>query len=90
MFQSNIDLMQDIYFYMIKKDNHCDFKGIFLVEFLLLGDEWIQKYSELFWENASNHIEVNSYRNSVLWKSERYKDYFDYIFYHFPEDEMYN
>lgn len=90
LFQSNIDLMQDIYFYMIKKDNHCDFKGIFLVEFLLLGDEWIQKYSELFWENASNHIEVNSYRNSVLWKSERYKDYFDYIFYHFPEDEMYN
>ena len=90
LFQRNIDLLEDIYFYMIKNDRHCDLKGIFLIEFLSLGEDWIQKYSKLFWDNASNHIELNYYRNSVLWKSERYKDYFDYIFYHFPEEEMYN
>ncbi len=90
LFQSNIDLLKEIYFYMIRRRRLDDLNGTFLIEFLSLGEEWIQKYSEVFWENAANHIELNRYRNSALWKSERYKDYFDYIFYHFPEEEMYS
>lgn len=88
LFQSKIDLLQEIYFYMIKRSRFDDLNGTFLIEFLSLGKEWIQKYSKIFWENAANHIELNHYRNSALWKSERYKDYFDYIFYHFPEEEI--
>lgn len=90
LFQSNIDLLQEIYFYMIKKGRLDDLKGTFLIEFLSLGEDWIQKYSEVFWENAAKHIELNHYKNSALWKSESYKAYFDYIFYHFPEEEMYS
>lgn len=90
LFQSNIDLLQEIYFFMIKRGKLEDLKGTFLIEFLSLGESWIQKYSEVFWENAEKHIEVNQYRNSELWKAESYKNYFDYIFYHFPEDKMHS
>lgn len=90
LFQSNINLLQEIYFYLLKKERLDDLKGTFLIEFLSLGEDWIQKYSEVFWENAAKHIEFSHYRNSALWKSESYKDYFDYIFYHFPEEEMYS
>lgn len=89
-FKSNIDLLQDIYFYMIKKDRHCDLKGIFLIEFLSLGDDWIQKYSEVFWGHAIKNIDFNYRRNNALWKSENYMKYFDYIFYHFPENKIYS
>lgn len=88
LFQSNIKLLQDIYFYMIKKGNFNDTKGTFLIEFLSLGEDWIKKYSEVFWENVVKHKDLNHYRNSALWKSESYKDYFDYIFYHLPEEEL--
>lgn len=88
LFQSNIALLQEMYFYMLKKGRHDDLKGTFLVEFLSLGKSWIQKYSEVFWENAVKHTELDYYTNSALWKTENYKEYFDYIFYHFPEDEM--
>ena len=90
LFQSNIDLLQEIYFYMLKKCRLDDLKGTFLIEFLSLGEDWIQKYSEVFWEHVAKHIDLDHYRNSALWKSENYKEYFDYIFYHFPEEEMYS
>ena len=90
LFQSNIDLLQEIYFYMLKNNELKDLNGTFLVEFLSLGDSWIQKYSEVFWENAVNHIELDHYGNSALWKSENYMKYFDYIFYLFMKDDMYS
>lgn len=90
LFQSDIRLLQEIYFYMIKKSRLDDLHGTFLIEFLSSGGDWIQKYSEVFWENAAKHIELNHYRNSALWKSESYKDYFDYIFYHFPEEDVHS
>lgn len=90
LFQSNISLLQEIYFYMLKQGSRNDLKGTFILEYLSLGESWIQKYSEVFWEHVAKHIELNCYRNSALWKSENYKKYFDYIFYHFPEDEKYS
>lgn len=90
LFRSNIDLLQKMYFYMLKKSRLDDLKGTFLLEFLALGESWIQKYTEVFWEHIENHIEFDNYRNGALWKSENYKEYFDYIFYHFSEDDMYS
>ena len=90
LFRSNIDLLQDMYFYMLKNGGLDDLKGTFLIEFLSLGESWIKKYSDVFWEHATKHIDIDHYRNSALWKSENYKEYFDYIFYHFPEEEIYS
>lgn len=89
LFQKDIELLQSIYFYMLKKDTHNDLKGVFLIEFLSLGESWIQKYSEIFWEHVAELRDVNRYRNSALWKTDNYKEYFDYLFYHFPKDKSY-
>jgi len=86
LFQSDINLLQEIYFYMLKQNETHDLNGTFLLEFLSLGESWIQKYSELFWKNEIKH---DFYINNALWKSEKYKDYFDYMFYNFPKDKMY-
>ena len=74
---------------MLKKDTHNDLKGVFLIEFLSLGESWIQKYSEIFWEHVAELRDVNRYRSSALWKTDNYKEYFDYLFYHFPKDKSY-
>lgn len=90
LFQSDIDLLQKIYFYMLKNGKINDFGGTFLIEFLSLGESWLKKYVEMVWEQVGTHRDIDIYTNSALWKSENYKEYFDYIFYHFPEDEIYS
>lgn len=90
LFKSNKGLLQEIYFYMLKESRLEDLKGVFLIEFLSLGESWIQEYSKVFWERAEKHVDFDYHRNGVLWKSENYKQYFDYIFYHFPGGEMYS
>lgn len=89
LFKSDIDLLQEIYFYMIKNGRLVDLDGSFLIEFLSLGDNWIEEYCEFFWEDARKHIEYDCHRNVALWKSENYKKYLDCIFYHFPKDMIY-
>ena len=89
LFQKDIELLQSIYFYMLKENVHNDLKGVFLIEFLSLGESWIQKYSEIFWEYMAERRDLNRYRNSALWKSDNYKEYFDYLFYHFPKEIIY-
>ena len=85
LFQSNLSLLQDIYFLVLRKGEQYDLNGTFLTAFLSIGEDWLRKYSEFFWENRNGSTENNLYRNSALWKSENYKKYLDYIFYHFPE-----
>lgn len=89
LFQSDLDLLQEIYFYILKFGKLEDYAGTFLIEFLLLGETWLQKYSEVFWEHAINHIGHVYHRNNILWKSDNFMMYFDYLFYHFMEEEMY-
>lgn len=89
LFKSDTDLLQEMYFYMIKNGRHVDLDGSFLIEFLSLGDSWIEEYCEFFWEDARKHIEYDCHRNVALWKSENYKKYLDCIFYHFPKDMIY-
>ena len=90
LFQNDLDLLQEIYFYMLKHDKFNDLHGIFLIEFLELGESWLRKYAEVFWEQEKEHRDSDCYKNSALWRAENYKKYFDYIFYHFPEGKLYN
>lgn len=89
LFQSDMGLLQRVYFYMLREGHFDDLRGIFLIEFLKLGEDWLKNYSEIFWEDAAKHKDNDLYRNSALWKSECYEKYFDYFFYHFPGEELY-
>ena len=84
LYKSDINLLQKIYFSTIKRNHSSDYEGIFLLEFLKLDNTWIEKYSELFWECEKNWKDCVKNKNKILWKSNSYIDYFDYIFYNFP------
>lgn len=88
LFESNIDLLQDIYFYILKQHTHVDYHGKFLIEFLELDDTCLKKYTEVFWEYSKNNNLFHDDRINALWKSDSYIKYFDYIFYNFPKDEF--
>lgn len=75
---------------MLRQGKLEDLKGTFLIKFLTLGEMWLHKYSEVFWEQAINHIDPDYNKNNALWKTANFMEYFDYIFYHFPEEEMYS
>ena len=72
LFKDNIDLLKDIYFYMLANSESVDVNGTFLLEFLSLKRDWIQEYSKFFWEQVANHRELDIYKNSALWKSDKH------------------
>lgn len=89
LFNNDIDLLQDIYFFMQKRDTLADLNGCFLIEFLAIDESWLQNYSNVFWEHVINHKGYDNYKSIALWKSDQYKEYFDYIFYHYPDEVWY-
>lgn len=88
LFSSDIELLQDIYFFMISNGKLDDYKGVFLKEFILLGDDWLEKYAPIFWEKASHYGSSETLRCAQLWESDNYMEYYNYLFYNFPEGEM--
>lgn len=89
LFENDIVLLQDIYFYMLKQGRYIDYRGTFLVEFLLIDETWLKKYAESFWENAQNNIDYDIDRIKALWQSNNFIKYFDYFLYNFPEVKFY-
>lgn len=88
LFKSNLTLLQEIYFYMIKTVKSEDYKGIFLIKFLSLEDKWLHKYAQFYCKYSDNNIDYDYCRNIALWKSENFMKYFDYIFYYSIQEGM--
>lgn len=88
LFSSDIELLQEIYIFMIMKGWLADYSGVFLNEFLLQSDNWIEKYAPVFWMKAYRYDNSEIYRCSYLWASDKYMQYYNYLFYNFPKDEM--
>ena len=82
LFNDNINLLQEIYFYMLERGQFTDYSGVFLLEFLILGESWLQKYAELFWKVAEKHRDHDYHIYEALWKTDDYIKYFDGIFYY--------
>ncbi len=88
LFSSDIKLLQDIYFFMISKGRLDDYRGLFLIEFINQGDEWIKGYAPIFWEKAAHFNDSENLRCFQLWASDNYMNIFNYLFYNFPTDEI--
>lgn len=85
-FEKDEELLQDIYFYTLSGGRLEDYTGEFLQEFIGIDDAWLQRYSDMFWDDKSK----DDYQKSiVLWKSDNYIKYFDYIFDSFPREGVY-
>lgn len=87
LFEGNKELLQDIYFYSLSIGRLEDYTGEFLREFIRLDESWLKKYANVFWHTKSND-DYN--RNGVLWESDNYIKYYDYLFDSFPNDDMYD
>ena len=86
LYKENTGLLQDIYFFMLKEGKLTDYSGTFLDAFLQLDESWIQKYSDVFWEKAYEKLDHDCHRTAILWKSDHYRKYFDFLFNHYPQD----
>lgn len=84
LFQNDIQLLKDIYFYILDKGEWIDTEGIFLTAFLENNDIWLETYTKYFWsvEDICEHNIL--YQLNEIWKFENYKKYIDYIFYNRP------
>ena len=81
-FSSDMKLLREIYYFVLRYDQFVDYYGKFLGKFLSIDNSWIALYAEVICEEISkNHI--NNYgheRYKMLWLSEGYKHHFDCIF----------
>ena len=80
MFNGDINLLQDMYCFLLERDCYFDSDGSFLLSFLSEDTDFIKKYAEILWKN---HEERNDHIFSlcnVLWTSENYIAYFECIF----------
>ncbi|RRD33445.1 hypothetical protein [Streptococcus sp. OH4692_COT-348] len=89
LYESDIELLKQVYFFIINKTSS-DFDGTFLIEFLKFDSRWLERYSKIFWESEGNFKDYLHNKNKALWKSDKFLEYYDYIFYHFPKDKMYS
>lgn len=87
LFQGNLNLLQDIYFFMIGYSDIEDYNGVYLSEFLKLDNSWLHKYSDVFWTKLLSNSMNSKGRIQMLWRSEDYQHYFDYLFWHSPDQE---
>ena len=65
-----------------------DYRGLFLIEFINQGDEWIKGYAPIFWEKAAHFNDSENLKCFQLWASDNYMNIFNYLFYNFPTDEI--
>lgn len=81
-FKSDISLLKEIYFFMLKNNDIDDLKGNFLIHFLSLSDDWLEEYSNEIAEmiNSGRERDKEYYSYSALWRADGYIKYYDHIY----------
>lgn len=80
LFQNDLDLLKDIYFYMISSNDMADLQGEFLVEFLRRDESWLDRYKEYVAKTLIDGDKYERYTFQALWNTESYIHYYDEIF----------
>lgn len=89
LFNSDVSLLQDIYFFMLKHGKLEDLQGIFLKRFLSEGEEWIDRYADYLAGMINEGNDHDLYRYKALWETDEYIHYFDCIFNKISEKDGY-
>ena len=66
-----------------------DLKGEFLLQFLSIGDEWVEAFADYVANNINNERGHDYYRYNALWYSDNYSRYYDCIFQKLANSEAY-
>lgn len=84
LFESNIKLLEEIYFFMLKNYEYIDYDGTFIVKFLSLGNSWLENYADYFWNSMKDNKDIPDGMLENLWKSNNFIEIYDCIFYNLP------
>lgn len=87
LFRDNIELLISIYVYMLKFGRLIDYNGIFLGALLSKSEKILRDYAEYFWGKAIDYNDDDFHRTIGLWKTEKYNNYFNYLYEGFPNKE---
>ena len=80
LFDTDKNLLKDVYFFMLENHDMIDLAGSFLAAFLALGEEWVESYTEFVAETICDNRAHDEYRFRTLWNLDDYSIYFDAIF----------
>lgn len=89
LYKHDLNLLREIYFFMLSNSDMCDLKGIFLVYFLDIEDGWLEEFSNYIVKNINNNRDHDCYRYEALWGTDNYLQYYDQIYEKFANSEEY-
>ena len=79
-YASDMSLLRDIFFFILKNGRLADYKGHFLITFLAIDDSWVDAYAEFVYEKTQDSRDHDYNQYMFLWRSDDYLKYFDRIF----------
>lgn len=80
LFSSNIVLLQDIYFYVLKKVIYIDVDGEYLQYFISNSNGWLEKLKEHIISSESPFVNIDTRITKVVWNSENPNIFMDEVF----------
>ena len=91
-YATDMDLLKDIFFFILKNGRLADYKGHFLITFLSIDDSWVDAYAEFIYEKTQDRKDHDYDQYIFLWRSDNYLKYFDRIFEKISDNynELYN
>lgn len=78
-FNNEMNLLIDIYFYVLSREVPFDYSGKYLSAFLEYSDVWLKAFGDFFEETLEKGRAINS-TFEKLWENRNYFKIFDYIF----------
>lgn len=90
LYDNDIELLQNIYFEMLKYSSNDDYSGKFIKAFIDTDKSWLVRYADYLYDNLDNHsIDVHD-RLNACWYCDNYTEIFDYVFnYLVDKDQLY-
>lgn len=80
LYNSDMTLLREIFFFTLKTNCLVDYKSKFLIVFLSIDDSWINEYAEMIYEKVQNGRDHDYDQYIALWMSDDYMRYFNCIF----------
>lgn len=79
-FSTDMDLLKDMYFYLLQIDSHTDYDGKFLKYFISYDYSWLAAYVKYFCKEKEVSGIYEHDRIVACWDLDNYIEVFDYLF----------
>lgn len=82
LFSKDINLLGEIFFFMMERGDYIATKGFFIIELLKYDDKWVHIFAESICKLILEDARIENYYSffQAIWRTDRYLDYYDTIF----------